>query len=564
MRILWIVALVVCLPIKAQSDYSCLGKNDYYIKIDSALSHKADYKRSLEVNIQTLRDKLAKAKSNEETYLINKLLYDAYRTYVSDSALAYLNRNYQLAKRYKNKDWLTETLVNEAYVYAATGWLDEAERVLKEAAGYPMNKTTEVAYYIQRVYLLNHLDNYLSTDHKYEIAQLCDSIIVLNHDPLDNAYLWARFWRDHDTKRADEVETLIKNKLSSGRGMDAQWYGNLTFALSMLYHSKGDITNFVKYITLSAINDIQMMNRDVPSLQLLAVEAFNDGDIHHAYSFLKYGFESHAEFPERVRASTLLGYMQQIYDKTQEKYAVDRKFKQRTIVILVVMSVILLLALIYIYILLRKQVVSRRQLQEQNRALDSNVEELEKVYRQLEEANEKLKLINGQVTHANALLTEANFVKEEYIGNLFTICSGYITKMDELRKTTFRKLQVKQYNELMNLAENSNSFIHDEIQELYKIFDVTFLKIYPDFLEDFNSLLRPEERLVLKKGELMNNDLRIYALVRLGINNSTKIAEFLHISTQTVYNSRMKMRNKAIVSDEEFSNRVKLLGNLSA
>lgn len=168
------------------------------------------------------------------------------------------------------------------------------------------------------------------------------------------------------------------------------------------------------------------------------------------------------------------------------------------------------------------------------------------------------------MTQANALLTEANFVKEEYIGNLFTICSGYITKMDELRKMTFRKLQVKQYQELMNLTENSNSFIHDEIQELYKIFDVTFLKIYPDFLKDFNSLLRQEERLMLKKGELMNNDLRIYALVRLGINSSTKIAEFLHISTQTVYNSRMKMRNKAIISDEEFSDRVKLLGNLSS
>lgn len=395
MKILWIAALIVCLPLKAQSDHSCLCKNDYYLKIDSALSHKSDYKRSLEVNIQTLRDKLARAKSDEETYLINKLLYDAYRTYVSDSALAYLNRNYLLAERCRNKNWLTETLINEAYVYAATGWLDEAEKVLKEAANYPMNKSTEVAYYIQRIYLLNHLDNYLSTDHKNEIAKLCDSIIALNHDSRDNAYLWARYWRDHDTPMADEVERLIESKLTSGKDMNAEWYGNLTFALSMLYHSKGDVNNFVHYMTYSAINDIRMMNRDVPSLQLLAVEAFNDGDIHHAYSFLKYGFESHAEFPERVRASTLLGYMQQIYDKTQERYAADRKFKQRTIAILVVMSVILLLALIYIYILLRKQVASRRQLQEQNWVLDSNVEELEKVYRQLEEANEKLKLING-------------------------------------------------------------------------------------------------------------------------------------------------------------------------
>lgn len=562
MKTLWIAALFVCLPLRVQSECLSSCKNYYYLKVDSVLSHKADYKKNLETNIKSLREKLAKAKSNEETYLFNKLLYDAYRTYVSDSALIYLNRNYLLAQRCKKIDWLTETLLNEAYVYAATGLLDESEKALQEVVRYPMNKTTKVAYYIQRIYQLNHLDNYLSTNHKSEISQLCDSIIAIEKDPMQNAYLWARYWRDNDTKKANEVKMLISEKLDSKKDMNAQWYGNLAFALAMLHRSEGDMNNFVKYMALSAISDIQMVNRDIPSLQILAMEAFNDGDIRHAYSFLKYKLDVHSEFPERVQASTLLGYMQKIYDKTQEKYAVDRKFKQRMIGILVVMSIILLLALIYIYILLRKQVASRRQLQKQNQALDINVAELEKVYQQLEEVNDKLKHINSQVMQANSLLTEANFIKEEYIGNLFAICSRYITKIDELRKMTFRKLQVKQYNELINLLENSDSFIHDEIQELYKTFDATFLKIYPDFLKDFNSLLRPEERIVLRKDELMNNDLRIYALVRLGITNSTKIAEFLHISAQTVYNSRMKMRNKAIISDEEFSGRIKLLGKL--
>ena len=123
-----------------------------------------------------------------------------------------------------------------------------------------------------------------------------------------------------------------------------------------------------------------------------------------------------------------------------------------------------------------------------------------------------------------------------------------------------RKLRTGQLEEIKQLTDQP--VVKNELKEFYHNFDAIFLHVYPDFVNDFNTLLRPEERIVMKEGELLNTDLRIYALVRLGINDSVKIAEFLHCSPQTVYNNRLKMRNRAIIPKEEFAERVKSLGKM--
>lgn len=139
-------------------------------------------------------------------------------------------------------------------------------------------------------------------------------------------------------------------------------------------------------------------------------------------------------------------------------------------------------------------------------------------------------------------------------------CSGYITKMEELRKTVSRKVKAKQYDDLLRQAAGSDELIAQEVQELYRNFDALFQSIYPDFLQDLNSLLRPEEQIAPRPDGSLSTDLRIYALVRLGVNNSIQIAQFLHLSPRTVYNVRMKMRAKATLSDMEFPERVRRLG----
>lgn len=295
---------------------------------------------------------------------------------------------------------------------------------------------------------------------------------------------------------------------------------------------------------------------------LLTQEAYKLNKFAYAYNYIHYVVDSQEEYPSRTRTNNFMIALQNTVDKMQQLSKAKEQANQKYTIALVCFFIILCISSAYIYILLRKQTHSKRELQKKNEELDKNVEQMKHLYDTLAISNQDLQKANKKMGIITEQMLEANYIKETYIGTLFTICSSYITKIQDIRKATYRKLQTKQYEELMRQNDPTDESITHEIQDLYHKFDITFLKIYPNFINDFNQLLKPEERISLKKGELMNTDLRIYALVKLGITSSTKIAEFLHLSPQTVYNARLKMRSRAIESNENFPDRVRQLGKI--
>ena len=166
---------------------------------------------------------------------------------------------------------------------------------------------------------------------------------------------------------------------------------------------------------------------------------------------------------------------------------------------------------------------------------------LQNVNTSLDQLNQQLKSVNDDLNELNSKLTESTHVKEEYIGYLFNMCSAYIDKLEDFRKKVNRKLREDKGAEILKLTNNVN-LIDDELHEFLHSFDTVFLNIYPTFVEEFNHLLMNDKQIQPKQGELLAPEMRIYALVRLGITDSTKIATFLHYSPQTVYNYRMKIR----------------------
>ena len=185
--------------------------------------------------------------------------------------------------------------------------------------------------------------------------------------------------------------------------------------------------------------------------------------------------------------------------------------------------------------------------------------QLSEAREQLADVNARLRELNADLKAKNEELNEANYVKEEYIGYIFTICSNYIRKLDDFRKNIHVKAVTKKYKEILADTEDGET-MKDELKEFYRSFDSVFLHIYPDFVNDFNALLQDDKRIIPKEGELLNTELRIYALVRLGITDSIQIAEFLHCSPQTVYNNRFRVRNKALVPKKDFAEVVRRLG----
>jgi hypothetical protein len=202
---------------------------------------------------------------------------------------------------------------------------------------------------------------------------------------------------------------------------------------------------------------------------------------------------------------------------------------------------------------------SRAMLNDANLALNDKVEQLEILQVQLQEANANLSGLYSNAREGALELSQTNLAKEKYIADIFAICSNYISKLDDFRKNIYRLLIAGKYEELREITK-SPELSQAEIKELHRTFDKIFLGIYPDFVRDFNSLLRPEEQIELKKDDLLNTELRIYALVRLGLTDSTAIARFLHCSVQTVYNTRQRTRAKAEESSVKFPERVRSLG----
>ena len=188
---------------------------------------------------------------------------------------------------------------------------------------------------------------------------------------------------------------------------------------------------------------------------------------------------------------------------------------------------------------------------------------LEQLNSQLFETNRNLDATNGKLSETNHKLYESNQVKEAYIGRFIGICSLYINKMDDLRRQINRMMFNRQYEEVMQFTK-SGDIKNKEIDELYTNFDAVFMTLFPNFVNDFNSLLKPEDRIHLTNPNKLTTPIRVFALIRLGIDDSTKIAEFLHYSVNTIYNYRAKIKNSAIGNRNLFEKQIKELGSIES
>jgi len=171
---------------------------------------------------------------------------------------------------------------------------------------------------------------------------------------------------------------------------------------------------------------------------------------------------------------------------------------------------------------------------------------------------EEMKTMNESLDELNQKLSESNHVNEEYIGSIFHLCSTYINKMETYRINLNKKLKTNQIDDAKQIT--ASSLVADELKEFFGNFDAIFLNIYPDFIDEFNKLLLDGEQIIPKAGDILTPELRVYALIRLGITDSSKIASFLHYSPQTVYNYKLKVKNKLAVSKEEFRVQIRQIG----
>lgn len=165
------------------------------------------------------------------------------------------------------------------------------------------------------------------------------------------------------------------------------------------------------------------------------------------------------------------------------------------------------------------------------------------------QAKDTLAQLNGQLKNLNMRLMDTNMSREQYVGLFMDLCVAYINKLNKFRSTVELKIKVKQYDDIMRVVNIQARPSEAELREMFFNFDTAFLRLYPDFISKFNALLIPDKAIMPKKNELLNTDLRIFALIRMGITDSHKIATLMFYSPQTIFNHRTQIRNRAVNRD---------------
>lgn len=535
-------------------------------QLDSLLARSGEINAAKTARIAALRASYAGASDTDRRYWLASELYDEYCAFDSDSAMMYADRALALARNMGRRDLVDDMQLNRAYIFSATGLLDRADSCLASLDRRDMSTAMVWKYCERALFLATHRDQYIgATDRDSAYDPVIDSLLqatIPQLEPTDPHYLWFVGWGNmKDRSRASHVIPQVKPVVDASP-MNSRADAMNAWVLSKLYEYAGDEQQKFKYLILSAMADVRASNKEIASLEELASILYSIGDLERANSYVNYSIACANDYKSRVRRGALATLQEQIlgaiHSRSERQVARNNRYLSGLIALLAV----LVLAILFILGQMRRLRRSQAALSKANSELHERMAELQATREELHTANARLSEMYESARSDASELSAANEAKEAYIANIFTICSNYINKLDDFRKNVHRMIVARRFEETLDLTK-SPELSHGEVKELYAIFDKTFLQIYPDFVADFNSLLRPEERVEPRNPGQLTTELRIYALVRLGLNDSVKIARFLHVSVQTVYNTRQRARNKAIVPKEQFADAVRALGKSS-
>ena len=373
--------------------------------------------------------------------------------------------------------------------------------------------------------------------HFRELEERYQDSVIMFADTVSVRYKLDRFSQMSRRNQSHEMEVRLLGFLNSLEP-DSQLYAECAYSVGSFYRRRGDDWLARKYYMLSAMTDIRNSTKENAAFQALATLYYRHDDLFRAFRYTQAAVEDALFSNVQFRTVQMSELYSIIIASHQAKESRTKHKLQHYLVLISVLSAVLVLLFVYLY------------------------KQLRRVYRikeELSQTNAKLARLNEELGEKNEQLSDSNAVKVQYIARFFDLCSMYIDKMDDYRKSLKKLAQDRKFDEL-NRRLKSTSMLEDEQDELYKNFDAIFLNLYPSFVEDFNALLTEDERIVLKQEDLLNKELRIYALLRLGITDSVKIASFLRCSLSTVYNYRTKVRNKAAISREEFEKMVMKIG----
>ena len=525
-----------------------------YKQIDEAIAESPRYVAQREAKITAARNAYEQT-NGQQKYEESYRLYELYRPFVSDSAIYFLRQCITLAEELGDHNSSVRCRSLLAIRCSNTGLYDEALNILDSInLGSGLDKLVLGTYYEAYNNVYGELSYYTRLDDMRQLYQRKEQ----HYKQLMFEYLPATsescFLRREQAAQAE-------GKLKEAMAINDEWMktvepGSHPYALVALYRYieyklQGDTTQMMYWLTESVLADIRNAAMDQGSMWELANELMLSDDVDRASRYISYTSDCANRYGSRQRnwqIAPLLTHIANEY-KSQSERTTSQLWG--TLIVISILALLLLGALFFVH---RRNT----QLHAARNDLKTSNDELASANRLLATQKDELSQLNSQLSTLNSQLSESNRVKEEYIGRFMSLCAQYIDKLDNYRKMVNKKMKNKELDELFQISK-STELKEKELEELYENFDTVFLHLFPNFIDDFNALLQPEMQIHPKEENRLTTDIRIFALIRLGFEDSSKIAEFLHYSVNTIYNYRARIKNGALGNREQFENRVKTL-----
>jgi len=522
--------------------------------IDEVIAESPHYVAQREAKITAARHAYEQA-TTQQKYDEGYRLFELYRPFVSDSAIYFLRECIALAEQQGDHASSVRCRSQLAIRCSNIGLYDEALNILDSIRlGSGLDKQVLGTYYEAYNNVYGELSYYTRLDDMRQLYQKKEQyykqLMFDNLPPTSESCFLRR-----------EQAAQAEGKLKEAMAINDEWMktvepGSHPYALVALYRYieyklQGDTTQMMYWLTESVLADIRNAAMDQGSMWELANELMLSGDVDRASRYISYTSDCANRYGSRQRnwqIAPLLTHIANEY-KSQSERTTSQLWG--TLIMISILALLLLGALFFVH---RRNT----QLHATRNELKTSNDELASANSLLATQKDELATLNSQLSIVNSQLTESNRVKEEYIGRFMSLCAQYIDKLDNYRKMVNKKMKNKELDELFQISK-STELKEKELEELYENFDTVFLHLFPNFIDDFNALLQPEMQIHPKQENRLTTDIRIFALIRLGFEDSSKIAEFLHYSVNTIYNYRARIKNGALGNREQFENKVKIL-----
>ena len=512
-------------------------------RIDYMIDNDQYYQDIKEKELKQLKLQAIEAEDSKTRLLFLDSIYHAYSAYRYDSAYAYMQRGLELAQKVNDTYYITLNQINQASILSVRGFYGMAKNKLESLNPDEMPHKQKLYYYFTYAWLYNYLESYAKGSKYSEEFRSQKkhymNLLILNFNEEDKHsayyhYLMGEYiYLDNPTSKEGLNHYQKALKMSPAK---SRIHAMSAYAVARYYKLTGNFDLYEEYLVEASVSDGLCQLKETVALQKLAYFLFkkDENNSKRAAKYIQHTMEDAQFFNNRLRMMEISNILPVIAAANQQ--AAERS-RARILTGFIAVSAALIIIIILAF-------ANNRQ----KNKLKKNKQEIEEQNKKQIEMNGQLSEMNNQLTELNQQLIETNIKRETYLRLFMDISAAYISKLADYRKLVSRKIKANQAADLLK-SLNTHKLEEEETQMFYNRFDKAFMELYPGFVTELNKLLLPESQLEVPTTHTLTTEIRIYALMRLGVTDSQEIATLLHYSTQTIYNYKSGMRAKAINRD---------------